>query len=66
MSLKAAIPVRFSESQTARLKVVSDKTGLSVSHLVRTATDHYLDQVELAGAVNIEFKESPINYKTKK
>ena len=66
MSLKAAIPVRFSESTRDRLQAVSDKSGLSFSDLVRRATESYLEKIEREGSVNIEMKESPINYKAKK
>ncbi len=63
VSLNSAIPVRFNEDITSRLKAVSENTGIPVSQLVRTATEHYLQQIESSGAVTVALKEKSVEYK---
>jgi predicted DNA-binding protein len=57
VSLNSAIPVRFDEGVIKRIKSVSEQTGITVSKLIRVATEKYLDQVELNGEVNFELKD---------
>ena len=53
MALDSAIPVRFDEATSARLKSISDRTGIAVSKLVRMATEEWLDETERAGKIQI-------------
>ena len=46
VSYNTAIPVRFNEVTTARLKKVSENTTLSVAQLIRLATEKYLDEID--------------------
>jgi len=62
MALDASIPVRFASGIASRLKTVSEKTGISVSQLVRIATEQYLNQIESSRTISFslgEFSESP-------
>lgn len=66
MSLNSVIPVRFNEAIIERMKVVSDKTGIPLSHLIRIATEQYLEKIELSRAVTIPLRETPAPYQAKK
>jgi predicted DNA-binding protein len=57
VNLNSPIPVRFSADITARLKEVSDNSGIPLSHLVRIATEQYLDQIETSRTVTITLKK---------
>ena len=59
VSLNSAIPVRFTQVMTDRLRSVSEKTGVPVAQLVRIATENYLGQIESAKSVTIELREKP-------
>jgi predicted DNA-binding protein len=54
MALNEAIPVRFSSDITARLKAVSDRSGVAVAHLIRMATEDFLNRVEHSGRITID------------
>ena len=64
MTLNASIPVRFSPETTERLKVVSMRSGLTISKLVRQATEAYLEKIEASGNVSSDLRELPPNYTT--
>jgi predicted DNA-binding protein len=66
MSLKSSIPVRFTSDVNARLKAVSEKTGIPVSQLVREATEVFLRKIETDGKVVVELREEPPSYGAKK
>ena len=66
MSLNSAIPVRFNEDITSRLKAVSENTGIPVSQLVRTATEQYLTQIESTRSVTVALKERTVSNKTER
>lgn len=51
MALKTSVPVRFGEAQQARLRAVSERTGIGMSALIRMATERFLDEVEAEGEV---------------
>jgi predicted DNA-binding protein len=59
MRLNAAIPVRFSEATFARLKAISERSSLTVSQLIRMATEQYLEQVESSRSVKIDLRDKP-------
>jgi predicted DNA-binding protein len=54
MALNEAIPVRFSSDLTVRLKAVSDRSGVAVAHLIRMATEDFLNRVEQSGRITID------------
>ena len=54
MALNEAIPVRFSSDLTTRLKAVSDRSGVAVAHLIRMATEDFLNRVEQSGRITID------------
>jgi predicted DNA-binding protein len=54
MALNEAIPVRFSSDITVRLKTVSDRSGVAVAHLIRMATEDFLNRVEQSGRITID------------
>jgi hypothetical protein len=56
VSLNTAIPVRFSADITARLKTVSENSGIPISHLIRIATEQYLEKIESSRAVTIPLR----------
>ena len=64
MTLNASIPVRFSPETTERLKVVSLRSGLTLSELVRQATESYLEKIEASGNVSIDLRELPPKFTT--
>ena len=53
MSFKAAVSVRFDADMDARLKSLSEQSGISAADLVRRATEEYLTRIEQQGAINI-------------
>ncbi|MBK8255613.1 MAG: ribbon-helix-helix domain-containing protein [Polyangiaceae bacterium] len=53
MGLNASIPVRFDRAIAARLKTISENTGIPVSHLVRIATEQYLVKIEESRTLTI-------------
>jgi len=57
MALNEAIPVRFSSGITARLKAVSDRSGVAVAHLIRMATEDFLNRVEQSGRITIDVSD---------
>jgi len=59
VSLNSAIPVRFSAAITERLKAVSRNSGIPLSHLIRIATEQYLEKIETSRAVTIPLKTTP-------
>jgi len=59
VSLNSAIPVRFSADISARLKVVSRNSGIPLSHLIRIATEQYLEKIETSREVTIPLKTTP-------
>ena len=63
--LNSAIPVRFSADITARLKTVSENSGIPLSHLIRIATERYLETIESSRTVTIPLKGSPTPHKVK-
>jgi hypothetical protein len=63
--LNSAIPVRFSADITARLKTVSDNSGVPLSHLIRIATMLYLETIESSRTVTIPLKATPTPHKIK-
>jgi hypothetical protein len=65
VSLNSAIPVRFSADITARLKTVSENSGIPLSHLIRIATEQYLEKIESSRIVTIPLKGSPTSHKVK-
>ena len=66
VSYNTAIPVRFNEVTTARLKKVSENTTLSVAQLIRLATEKYLDEIESSRAVTVKFADHSPAYSTKR
>ena len=65
VSLNSAIPIRFSADITARLKTVSKNSGIPLSHLIRIATEQYLEKIESSRTVTIPLKEIPAAHKAK-
>jgi hypothetical protein len=65
VSLNSAIPIRFSADITARLKTVSKNSGIPLSHLIRIATEQYLEKIESSRTVTIPLKGTPTTHKTK-
>lgn len=57
MSLNSPIPVRFTDEQMKRLKAVAERSKLSVSMLVRVATEKYLESVEQSGQVKFDVRD---------
>lgn len=53
MALNTSVPVRFNQTQDARLRAISEQSGMAVSALIRIATERYLDQIEAAGQVTV-------------
>ena len=62
MALNEAIPVRFSSEITARLKAVSDRSGVAVAHLIRMATEDFLNRVEQSGRITIDVRDRRRRY----
>lgn len=62
MPLTEAIPVRFTEDVAQRLKAVSDDSGIPVAHLVRIATEDYLNKIDKAGKIEIDVTPSGRRY----
>jgi hypothetical protein len=46
--------VRFSEEVAARLKHVSDQSGIPVAQLIRIATEGYLERIQKTGKIEID------------
>jgi hypothetical protein len=65
VSLNSAIPVRFSADITVRLKTVSENSGIPLSHLIRIATEQYLEKIESSRTVTIPLKGFPTPHKVK-
>jgi predicted DNA-binding protein len=59
VSLNTAIPVRFNQDTTDRLKSVSVNTGIPVAQLVRIATENYLKEIEASRSVTVSLRETP-------
>lgn len=66
MNLNSPVPVRFDQPTTDRLKKVSDRSGISVSKLVRIATEKYLTEVESGNTVPVPMREEPVQYTIKR
>jgi len=67
MALTTAIPVRFTPETDARLRGVSESTGIPVAQLIRIATDSYLAEIERSGKVTVPLvRETPVHYGKKK
>ena len=56
MALRAYVPVRLSHETRARLEAVAQESGLSVSDLVRRATEEFLAEIETKGQITISMK----------
>jgi hypothetical protein len=56
MALRAYVPVRLSQATRARLEAIAAQSGLSVSDLVRRATEEFLDEIEAKGEITISMK----------
>ena len=68
MYLEASVSIRLDETMAARLRKISDRTGLRPTDLIRRAVDDFLDEVETNGKLefDIQLREKAPLYRAKK
>jgi hypothetical protein len=59
MNLNSSVPVRFDQVQDARLRAVSQRSGIPVANLIRIAVEKYLDETEASGNLNVPLSKHP-------